>query len=76
VTISNFRKSMLIHPWQDRTLSVREAARLQGIDDWFVFCGGLQSQQQQVANAVPPAMGRAVMRLALRALDFDQEAGP
>ncbi len=68
VTISNFRKNMLIHPWENRTLSVREAARLQGIPDHFVFLGNLQSQQQQVANAVPPRMGLPVIRTVLRAI--------
>lgn len=65
VTISNFRKNMLIHPWEDRTLSVREAARLQAIPDHYVFLGALQSQQQQVANAVPPPLGRAVLQSVL-----------
>jgi len=65
VTISNFRKNMLIHPWEDRTLTVREAARLQGITDRFVFLGNLQAQQQQVANAVPPNMAEAIIRAAL-----------
>jgi len=68
VTISNFRKNMLIHPWENRTLSVREAARLQGIRDNFLFTGNLQSQQQQVANAVPPALAEAVCRAVLAAL--------
>jgi DNA (cytosine-5)-methyltransferase 1 len=62
VTISNFRKNMLIHPWEDRTLSVREAARLQGFPDEFVFMGNLRSQQQQVANAVPPQLAEAVIK--------------
>jgi DNA (cytosine-5)-methyltransferase 1 len=68
VTISNFRKNMLIHPWQDRTLSVREAARLQGLMDHFRLFGNLQSQQQQVANAVPPAVAKAVVKEVVRAL--------
>ncbi len=65
VTINNFRKNMLIHPWQNRTLTVREAARLQGIHDGFVFLGNLHSQQQQVANAVPPQMAQAVTKTLL-----------
>ncbi|MBA7538682.1 hypothetical protein ES705_30959 [subsurface metagenome] len=68
VTISNFRKNMLIHPWLDRTLSVREAARLQGFPDSFIFQGNLRSQQQQVANAVPPQMAQAVIKALLKSL--------
>lgn len=66
VTISNFRKNMLIHPWQNRTLSVREAARLQSLHDRFILFGNLQSQQQQVANAVPPPVGKAVVGIIVR----------
>lgn len=60
VVIGNFRKNMLIHPWKDRGLSVREAARLQSFPDWFRFCGTIGFQQQQVGNAVPPALAKAV----------------
>ncbi len=56
VVISNFRKNMLIHPEEDRGLSVREAARLQAFPDSFIFEGSLGSQQQQVADAVPPLL--------------------
>lgn len=46
---------MLIHPREDRGLSVREAARLQSFPDKFVFKGSIGQQQQQAGNAVPPA---------------------
>lgn len=60
VTIGNFRKSMIIHPTQNRGLSLREAARLQSLPDWFGFVprqigdgrDGLNHHQQQVGNAV------------------------
>lgn len=60
VVISNYRKNMLIHPYQDRGLSVREAARLQSFPDTFVFKGTLMDIQQQIGNAVPPLLAKAV----------------
>jgi DNA (cytosine-5)-methyltransferase 1 len=41
------------HPEQDRSISVREAARLQGFDDNFEFTGNLSSMAKQIGNAVP-----------------------
>jgi len=58
--LGHYRKNLLIHPHQNRGLSVREAARLQSIPDWFEFQGSIGFQQQQVCNAVPPLLAEAV----------------
>ena len=53
-------RALPVHPTVDRTMSVREAARLQGFPDNYVFCGPRADQPLQVANAVPPPVARAL----------------
>lgn len=65
-TIVHPRRAMLLHPEKNRIITVREAARLQNFPDKFRFYGGLNSQYQQVANAVPPGVAEALGRLFLK----------
>jgi DNA (cytosine-5)-methyltransferase 1 len=67
VVIGNYRKNMIIHPWENRGLSVREAARLQSFPDWYEFKGPIGFQQQQVGNAVPPLLAKAVFEAIRKA---------
>jgi len=48
-----------IHPTEDRTLTVREAARIQTFPDRFRFAGTRSDAFKQIGNAVPPLLGQA-----------------
>ena len=62
-----------IHPSEDRTLSIREAARIQTFPDRFRFAGRPTSRYQQIGNAVPPLLASAIARSLHSAID--QETG-
>lgn len=47
---------------QNRTLSFREAARLQSFPDSFVFEGGSGAVSNQIGNAIPPLLGFAIAK--------------
>ena len=68
-TVSNVRKSMWIHPELDRAVSVREAARLQSFPDSFRFYGTKDEEYQQVGNAVPPMLAKAIAKKILEYID-------
>lgn len=68
-------RALPVHPWLDRTISVREAARIQAFGDGWVFCGTRANQPIQVANAVPPPLGAAVARFHQKLIDLDAARG-
>lgn len=57
------------HPYLNRAITVREAARLQSFPDKFIFYGNKTSQMKQVGNAVPPLLSKAIAKV----IKFDIE---
>jgi len=59
---------MFIHPFHDRTITVREAARFQSFPDSFEFSGSMTSQFRQVGNAVPPLLAKKLGEAILQSI--------
>lgn len=55
-----------IHPYQDRALTPREGARLQGFEDGYVFVGSRAQVVKQIGNAVPPLLGKLMADTLLK----------
>lgn len=51
-----------IHPVEDRTITVREAARLQSFPDRFRFCQSITRAYEQIGNAVPPLLAKHIAK--------------
>lgn len=62
LTVTGYIYNKFVHPFEDRFITPREAARLQGFPDTLEFKGTLTSVQQQVGDAVPIELGEALFR--------------
>jgi DNA (cytosine-5)-methyltransferase 1 len=65
-----------IHPRQNRTLTVREAARLQTFPDRFRFAGPPSAAFRQIGNAVPPVLAERIGQAVRESLDSGNKVGP
>ena len=65
LTVTGFIFNKFVHPLENRYITPREAARLQGFPDDFIFLGSLTSIQRQIGNAVPVQLASAVTNSVL-----------
>jgi DNA (cytosine-5)-methyltransferase 1 len=65
-----------IHPRDNRTLTVREAARLQTFPDRYRFAGPPSAAFRQIGNAVPPVLGEHLGKAIIECLTTQQPSGP
>lgn len=73
LTVTGYIYNKFVHPFENRFITPREAARLQGFPDNLEFKGTLGSVQQQVGDAVPVELGVALFRTLL---DFSKQIAP
>ncbi|KAG7621025.1 S-adenosyl-L-methionine-dependent methyltransferase [Arabidopsis suecica] len=75
LTVPTCHSQALLHPEQDRVLTIRESARLQGFPDYFQFCGTIKERYRQIGNAVAVSVSRALgysLGMAFRGLARDE----
>jgi DNA (cytosine-5)-methyltransferase 1 len=58
----NPSKGRFVHPTQNHGITLRQAARLQSFPDWFNFEGGIMAGGEQVGNAVPVDLAKALLQ--------------
>ena len=59
----------ITHPTQDRTITLREAARIQSFPDDYRFIGDITSVGMQIGNAVPPLLAKAIANHIIEILE-------
>ncbi|KAK1578662.1 hypothetical protein Q3G72_032109 [Acer saccharum] len=75
VTFPALHSMAVLHPEQDRVLTIRECARLQGFPDYYRFCGTVKARYCQVGNAVPVFVARTLgyaLGIAYQKLNGDE----
>lgn len=64
-----------VHPFQTRSLSIRELARAHSFPDSYIFTGSRWDQSEQIGNSVPPLLAEAIGETILRHLASNRQGG-
>jgi DNA (cytosine-5)-methyltransferase 1 len=65
----SFTRGEYAHPFRNRSITAREAARIQGFPDYFEFTGNRAEVRRQIGNAVPPPMAFSLAMSLLAAFN-------
>lgn len=68
----SFTRGEFAHPFYHRSITHREAARIQGFPDTFEFYGTRAETRRQIGNAVPPPLGYAIAMAIKKAIKEKQ----
>jgi DNA (cytosine-5)-methyltransferase 1 len=68
----SYQAARPIHPEEPRVITVREAARLQGFPDWFMFHPTKWHSHRMIGNSVSPIFAEAIMRVIASKLDMNE----
>ncbi|MNW46169.1 putative BsuMI modification methylase subunit YdiO [compost metagenome] len=69
----SFTRGRYGHPFENRPITPREAARLQGFPDWYRFYGNRHKVRHQIGNAVPPLLAEAIGLQIIQSLIRENE---
>ncbi len=77
-TVTSHCLDEILHPYLNRAISPREAARLQSFPDWYQFEGPyvqfhgdkVQDRYEQIGDAIPPLLAYALAREIIKALQY------
>ena len=69
VTSPAMKATMMIHPWEDRPLSVEEYKAIQGFPEDWIAPGSISSKYRKIGEAVPPLLAYAVARTVVEILE-------
>lgn len=72
---NNVTTGCFTHPVENRSLSVREGARIQTFRDTYEFVGSLTSRCRQIGNAVPPLLAQVLAHALALQIQGDAAAG-
>lgn len=73
-TLFSGHRAAPAHFSEPRSITVREAARLQGFPDDFRVYGAFSNQMEQVTNAVPPPLARAVISVLAQLAELSYQS--